>query len=159
MASDYLERSKSANKSMGKKAKAVRRQQSRAANEAVAFVTSGPKETRGKYSELGVGANKLSGVAKALRASGQTQKAAAVESRLVSKVSGEKLRQSVNSYKERYYSNWNKKSLEEGVPAFEFPRSIPINANARGRLARAIESRIKSESLFTRAPKNSKKAK
>jgi len=59
MASDYLEQSQSANKSMGKKAKAVRRQQRRAANEAVAFVTSGPKETRGKYQELGVSGFKV----------------------------------------------------------------------------------------------------
>ncbi len=59
MASEYLERSKSAKKSMGPAAKKERRKQSRAANEAVAFVAAGPKETRGKYQELGVGGFKM----------------------------------------------------------------------------------------------------
>ena len=53
MASEYLERSNSARKSMGPAAKKERRKQSRAANEAVAFVAAGPKETRGKYADSG----------------------------------------------------------------------------------------------------------
>ena len=60
MASDYLDRSKSANKAMGTKAKAVRSEQRRVANivtkkvgDAIGFAVSGPKEAQ-KYNQLGV---------------------------------------------------------------------------------------------------------
>lgn len=60
MSSDYLDRSRTANKAMGAKAKAVRSEQRRVANiiankvgEAVGFAVAGPKEAQ-KYQQLGV---------------------------------------------------------------------------------------------------------
>jgi hypothetical protein len=60
MASDYLDRSKAANKSMGTRAKAVRSEQRRVANivankvgDAIGFSVAGPKEAQ-KYQQLGV---------------------------------------------------------------------------------------------------------
>ena len=60
MASDYLDRSKAANKAMGAKAKAVRSEQRRVANivankvgDAIGFAVAGPKEAQ-KYQQVGV---------------------------------------------------------------------------------------------------------
>jgi hypothetical protein len=60
MASDYLDRSKAANKAMGTKAKAVRSEQRRVANivankvgNAIGFAVAGPKEAQ-KYQQVGV---------------------------------------------------------------------------------------------------------
>lgn len=55
------------------------------AGEVVDFAFNGPKETRGKYAELGVSSNKLASVAKALFNAGKTGVAEVVESRLMAK--------------------------------------------------------------------------
>lgn len=75
MSSDYLDRSRTANKAMGAKAKAVRSEQRRVANiiankvgEAVGFAVAGPKEAQ-QYQQLGVLGSK--GFARAAVGAGQ----------------------------------------------------------------------------------------
>jgi len=49
------------------------------------FIVSGPKETRGKYAELGVSSNKLASVAKALFSAGKVEAGSIVRARVNAK--------------------------------------------------------------------------
>ncbi len=53
------------------------------------FIVSGPKETRGKYAELGVSPLKLASVAKALFSAGKISQASALASRIAAKEVGQ----------------------------------------------------------------------
>jgi hypothetical protein len=155
--SEYIQREEAAKKQLGAKGVKKRVKQLPTAARASLREMTGIDISRKGVSvdpiglAMAVSPFKLLKASKALRAAGKVGKAAAVEARIGSKVSGGKLRSSVDFYKRGYYDSWPKKSLEEGIPPFEFPRSLPSNAGARGRLARAIENRGKSESVFPRA--------
>lgn len=142
MASDYLDRSQSANKSMGKKAKAVRRQQRRAVGEAAAFIAYGPKETRGKYQELGVGHNKLYKVAQGLAAAGKKAQAAAVRARADAKFSGG-LPPTTSS---GMYSSYGQEAREalRNQSSSVFPRLNPFSGNTKTALINEIKQGIRS---------------
>ena len=142
MASDYLDRSRSANKSMGKKAKAVRRRQSRAANEAVAYVVAGPKEMRGKYLEGGVGYDKLFKVAQGLAAAGKKAQAAAVRSRADAKFSGG-LPPTTSS---GMYSSYGQEAREalRNQSSSVFPRLNPFSGNTKTALINEIKQSVRS---------------
>jgi hypothetical protein len=55
------------------------------AGEVADFIVSGPKETRGKYAELGVSGNKLASVAKALFSAGKVEAGNIVRARVNAK--------------------------------------------------------------------------
>jgi hypothetical protein len=145
MASDYLIRSQSANKAMGKKAKSVRRQQRRAANEAVAFVTSGPKETRGKYQELGVSSQKLFKVADALAAAGKAVAAKAVRSRANAKWAG--TFPEVTSGGSYLGVNQAAREAARSASTSVFPRLNPGSGNVRSALIGEIKQNLRQSQI------------
>lgn len=55
------------------------------AGELADFIVNGPKETRGKYAELGVSSNKLASVAKALFSAGKVEAGSIVRARVNAK--------------------------------------------------------------------------
>jgi len=140
--SEYLQREEAAKKSMGKEAKTVRRQQRRAVNEAVAFVTSGPKETRGKYQELGVGHNKLYKVAQGLAAAGKKAQAAAVQARADAKFSGG-LPPTTSS---GAYSSYGQEAREalRNQSSSVFPRLNPFSGNTKTALINEVKQSLRS---------------
>jgi hypothetical protein len=160
--SEYLQREEAAKKQLGAKGVKKRvKQLPTAARASLREMTGIDVSRRGvSVDPMGVAMalplGKVLKAAKALRSAGKIGQATALESRLNSNSLGAKISKGVGFYKRSYYSNFDKKSLEQGVPAFEFPRSIPNNAGARGRLANAIEYRNKSESVFPRVKKQAK---
>ena len=145
MASEYLERSKSARKSMGPAAKKERRKQSRAANEAVAFVASGPKSTRGKYSELGVSSNKLFKVADALAAAGKEVASKAVRSRANAKWSG--TFPEVTSGGSYVGVNQAAREAARRESTSIFPRLTPGSGNVRSALIGEIKQNLRQSQI------------
>ena len=93
------------------------------------FAFNGPKETRGKYAELGVSANKLSSVAKALFNSGKSSAAEAVGSRLYAKRLG--------SFRAKNISGRSGKT--------------PVSNLSPRLLGSAQRVRVQSESMFPRS--------
>lgn len=78
------------------------------AGEVADFIVSGPKETRGKYAELGVSGAKLASVAKALFKAGNNSQAVAVADRALVKNMGRELGQSKYFARQRPIGNWTK---------------------------------------------------
>jgi hypothetical protein len=78
------------------------------AGEFADFLVSGPKETRGKYAELGVSGAKLAAVAKALFKAGNNSQAVSVADRALVKNMGRELGQSKYFARQRPIGNWTK---------------------------------------------------
>jgi hypothetical protein len=164
--SDYVVRENAARKQLGVAGLAARNKQVPAAARATARgllreITGIDVSRKGvKVDPMGLAMalplGKVVKAAKVLRAAGKIGQATALESRLKSNSLGANISKSVDFYKRGYYNSFNKKSLEEGVPAFEFPGSLPSNVGVRGKLASAIEYRNKSESVFPRVTKKVK---
>lgn len=126
---------------MGKKAKAVRRQQRRAVKEAAAFVAYGPKETRGKYQEIGVSTNKLRDVAWNLLKAGDPRWKA-VRARADAKFSGT-LPATTPGGQYVPYGQAAREALRNESSSV-FPRLNPFSGNTQTALINEIKQNLRS---------------
>lgn len=109
------------------------------AGDVVDFIVNGPKETRGKYAELGVSPLKLASVAKALFSAGKTEKAIQVGMRGFTKTGGQAIGKGIAG---------------QGDVTFKvFGRPTRVGGNKE--LMQSIRSQT-TKSVFPRAPKAAK---
>lgn len=110
------------------------------AGELADFVVNGPKETRGRYVELGVGGNKLAAVSKALFSSGKTKEAISIGMRAFAKRGGQAVARSKAGDSSLMIKVLGKKVPSEGnIPMLKSIRS-QTTKNLFPRVGRAAKS-------------------